>query len=79
MTNCEAFDLPDTFFLQTSVEQCKGRLQGNAMLKISCSPMRVCLDNARMQPNVAAVVALMAVRAKQCCLTRTRCRSFQLK
>ena len=79
MTNCKAFDLADTFFLQTSFEQCKGRLQGNAMLKISCSPMRVCLDNARMQPKVAAVLALIEVRAKQYCLTRTRCRSFQIQ
>ena len=40
-------------------------LQGNHMLKISYSPMRVFVDNARMQRKVAPVLALMAVRAKQ--------------
>lgn len=35
------------------------------MLQISYPPMRVFVGNARMQPKVAPVLALMAVRAKQ--------------
>ena len=35
------------------------------MLRISYPPMRVFVDNVRMQPKVAPVLALMAVRAKQ--------------
>ena len=35
------------------------------MLRISYPPMRVYVDSVRMQPKVAPVLALMAVRAKQ--------------
>ena len=35
------------------------------MLKISYPPMRVFVDSVRMQPKVAPVLALMAIRAKQ--------------
>lgn len=35
------------------------------MLRISYPPMRVFVNNVRMQPKVAPVLALMAVRAKQ--------------
>ena len=35
------------------------------MLRISYPPMRVFVDDVRMQPKVAPVMALMAIRAKQ--------------